>query len=262
VNAVVAVFSVAGSAALASGRPVPEWDYARLASAMAILNVVTGFTAALLHMGAHRSVVEALVLLGLCTVIAGGSELAGTLTGVPFGSYEYTGKLGPRFLGAVPYLIPLAWFTMMHASISVARTLSVPGWTACVFSAGMVTVWDVALDPAMTARFPAWVWSSGGGFYGIPFSNYLTWFVLAALIAGLGLRWSPQRSLDSPRLPWALYLLQSIFPAALAAVYGRGWATVAWAVGFAAIVTGWMVLRRRPGAREPSAPEDIAGVRP
>jgi uncharacterized membrane protein len=260
-NAALALFSLVGSLALETGRPVPPWDYGRLSSAIAVLNVLVGFAAALIDLGATRGARAVLLLLGLCVFVAGGSELAGTLTGIPFGRYEYTGKLGPRFVGEVPYLIPLAWFTIGYASLSVAGTLAVPRSTAAVFAASMVVVWDVALDPAMTAKYPAWLWTDGGLFYGIPFTNYVAWFVVALVIAGVYLCLARPAPASSTRLPWALYTVQSVFPAALATVYGRGGATVAWAIGFAAIVVVSRVLGRPPGAGEPAAPRDPGAVR-
>lgn len=260
-NSALALFSLVGSLALETARPVPAWDYGRLSSAMAVLNVLLGFAIALVHLGAIHGPRAAVWLLGLCVCVAGGAELAGTLTGIPFGAYHYTSKLGPRFMDEVPYLIPLAWFTIGYASLSVAGTLAVPRLGAAVFAASMVVVWDVALDPAMTARYPAWLWDDGGGFYGIPFTNYVAWFVVALVIAGVYPCLAQPGPASSTRLPWALYTVQSVFPATLAAIYGRGWATVAWTIGFAVIVVVWRVLRRPPGAGEPAARRDSAAVR-
>ena len=43
-------------------------------------------------------------------------ELLGTGTGFPFGAYSYTGFLGYKIAGHVPYSIPLSWFYMGFSS--------------------------------------------------------------------------------------------------------------------------------------------------
>lgn len=45
--------------------------------------------------------------------------------------YHYTNRLGPLFLGLVPYLIPVAWFMMSYPSFVIADWLipaRVTGW--------------------------------------------------------------------------------------------------------------------------------------
>jgi putative membrane protein len=258
-NVAIVAFSLVGSLALAAGRPVPAWDYSRLSSTLAILNTATGFLVAATHMCSRHSGRRVVWLLGLCVVVAGGAELAGTLTGIPFGAYEYTDRLGPRLFGAVPYLIPLAWFMIVYASVSVAEVALGARWAAAWFAAAMVTAWDIALDPAMTAAFPAWVWAEGGAFYGIPLSNFAAWFGVALVIAGLYLRSRQSNDVGSSRLPWALYTVQSVLPAALAAIYGRALATVAWALAFTSLAALWALLRARRSAKTPPAQIMCAG---
>ena len=44
-------------------------------------------------------------------------------TGWVYGPYHYTDQLGPKFLGLVPYLIPVAWFMMSYPSFVIADRL-------------------------------------------------------------------------------------------------------------------------------------------
>jgi uncharacterized membrane protein len=112
-----------------------------------------------------------------------------------------------------------------------SRRLGVP-----LLAAGLLTLWDVALDPAMTAEFPAWTWDAGTGPYGIPCRNWVGWFAVAWLVAFLYDRTVPWRAERPTGLPLALYALQSAFPAVLAAIYGRAGASGVWAVGFTLLV--------------------------
>lgn len=52
-------------------------------------------------------------------------EQVGVATGAVYGAYHYSGMLGPK-LGAVPLLIPLAWFMMIYPSYLIT-TLIVDG---------------------------------------------------------------------------------------------------------------------------------------
>ncbi len=76
------------------------------------LSTLTGFTFALLHAGQREGWSRALRLLGLVFAVSLLFESVGVATGLVYGPYHYTGKLGPLFLGLVPYLIPVAWFMM------------------------------------------------------------------------------------------------------------------------------------------------------
>jgi uncharacterized membrane protein len=44
------------------------------------------------------------------------------------GPFFYTSSLGPKFLGLVPYLIPVAWFMMSYPSFVIADRLIPADW--------------------------------------------------------------------------------------------------------------------------------------
>ena len=117
------------------------------------------------------------------------AEAIGSHTGYPFGEYAYTEILQPQILG-VPMLIPLAWMMMLPPSWGVASAISSrfdQRWQTAVFiilSATAMTAWDLFLDPQMVA-WGLWAWASPSGFYGIPWSNYLGWLLVSALITAI-----------------------------------------------------------------------------
>src|SRR4030043_2239361 len=57
-----------------------------------------------------------LLLLVLTFTISLFFECVGVATGKVYGPYHYTDKLGPKFLGLGPLLIPVAWFLMTSPS--------------------------------------------------------------------------------------------------------------------------------------------------
>ena len=126
-----------------------------------------------------------LIFFVASTVLSLGFELLGTGTGWPFGAYEYTGGLGFKVGGRVPYTIPLSWFCMGFASyllgsaVVAARGLRPRGPWSVLFGVWFLTVWDLVLDPAMAHEslpIKFWVWHQAGPYYGMPVQNLLGWF--------------------------------------------------------------------------------------
>ena len=93
------------------------------------------------------------------TLVTWSFEQVGVATGAVYGAYHYSGMLGPK-LGAVPLLIPLAWFMMIYPSYLVA-SLIVDGQpfphdtdlkgigTRAVVAAMVMTAWDAVIDPGI-----------------------------------------------------------------------------------------------------------------
>jgi uncharacterized membrane protein len=109
-------------------------------------------------------------------------EAIGVATGFPFGRYYYTEKLRPQLLN-VPLLIPLAWLMMLPPSWAIAQRITKQqnGIKFIILSGLAFTVWDLFLDPQMV-KWGLWVWEKPNGYFGIPFTNFLGWFVSAIFI--------------------------------------------------------------------------------
>jgi putative membrane protein len=126
--------------------------------------------------------VRTLQTVFIITVLTWLVEAVGTATGLPFGVYEYSALLQPQ-IAHVPLLIPLAWLMMFPAAWAVAYRV-VGKWQGVSFvavSALSMTAWDLFLDPQMVA-WGLWTWAEPGGYFGIPWQNYLGWLLAAALI--------------------------------------------------------------------------------
>ncbi len=131
--------------------------------------------------GARRALATAAVVVALGWLV----EMVGSHTGVPFGVYQYTDRLGPRLLG-VPLVIPLAWLMMLPCAWAVADWLT-GGRRDLAFvatSAVAFTAWDLFLDPQMVLwRF--WEWGAPGGYFGIPWVNFAGWLLASAVITAV-----------------------------------------------------------------------------
>lgn len=123
-------------------------------------------------------------------------EYVGHTTGYPFGEYRYTAVLQPQ-LGGVPLIIPLAWLMMLPPAWAVGNRLSgtTQGLRFVLISAAAFTAWDLFLDPQMVA-WGYWQWGAMGGYFGIPWVNFLGWFLAATVITLLARPIAlPQRAL-------------------------------------------------------------------
>ncbi|WFE57179.1 carotenoid biosynthesis protein [Micromonospora sp. WMMD712] len=152
-----------------------------------------GLTVATVVLGYALSVGHALLTRGpraaaaLVAVATGGGfaiEALGVATGFPFGSYDYSGELGPKLAG-VPLVIPLAWTWMAWPAWLTAARLVAPGVARVALAAVGLAAWDLFLDPQMVAE-GYWVWRDATpalpGLPGVPVSNYLGWLLFAVLL--------------------------------------------------------------------------------
>ena len=126
-----------------------------------------------------------LTFVVICLVVSNILENMSILTGFPFGHYYYTNVLGPK-LFLVPLLIGpayistgyLAWVlgTMLLGS-DVRRTSSWFPVIAIPFIASFcMVIWDLCFDPTLSTVVHMWIWEQGGGYFGVPLTNYLGWF--------------------------------------------------------------------------------------
>src|SRR5947208_10975175 len=139
---------------------------------------------ALLH-GAQRYQWSGIIIfLVMCLVVSNVLENTSILTGVPFGHYYYTSGLGPK-LFLVPLLIGPAYFGTGYLAWVLSTVLIGDGRTktstfttfAVPFIASfMMVACDLGMDPTSSTIRHLWIWEQGGGYFGVPLTNYLGWF--------------------------------------------------------------------------------------
>ncbi len=111
----------------------------------------------------------------------------------------YSDLLGPKFLGKIPYIIPLAWsialycaFTMTNIIFDRIKTNHKSDEKASLqwflkmigmgIVAGLIMIsWDLINDPVLVAM-GVWSWPGGGIYYGIPIWNYAVWIEMSAVV--------------------------------------------------------------------------------
>lgn len=225
------------------------WTY------MALMPLLT-FLLYLPLLGMRRSV----LFFVFASAIGATAELAGTLTtaylgfGFPFGSYVYTDLLGAKIAGHVPWLIPPSWYAMALVSYDLARRVSRSTGGVVLTTAAFMVLWDVALDPAMTAGahsgYRFWTFEGGGIFFGMPLVNWVGWFAVSAGIAWGFERWLGGLDGEADWAP-ALYAVNVLFPIFILFAYG---APLAGVLGLIALVIPLVLVRRAGSPLLPARP--------
>lgn len=201
--------------------------------AMAALAVLAFINAALVSGWRHAA-----VFLALAACIGFAAEQVGIWTGLIFGPYDYTDKLGPKLID-VPLVIPLCWFAVVYFAHTLVNII-VMGTPTCgrlslaqvsllaLVTAFVATGFDVAIDPMMShPDINAWNWTQGGAYFGVPFRNFQGW-VATVFVIDLVFRLFARRNPRRPSLHqenWA-----------------ARWAIAAWAgLGFGVMIIGFPV---------------------
>lgn len=119
-------------------------------------------------------------------------ETVGATTGFPFGEYGYTANFGPQIGGVLPVAIPLAWWVIVGTLYFVVDYALYRLSTIVTFNAvtllilvpvGSVAI-DFTLEPVATLVREYWIWADGDFYYGVPFSNFVGWFMTAWIATG------------------------------------------------------------------------------
>ncbi|AGZ40256.1 carotenoid biosynthesis protein [Actinoplanes friuliensis] len=176
-----------------------------LRAALTVTTVVLGYLLSVSHALLTRGLRVAGALIATATLGGFAVEAIGVATGFPFGTYDYSGQLGPKLLG-VPLIIPLAWTWMAWPAWLAAVHLTRSRVARIALAAAGLATWDLFLDPQMVAE-GYWSWRSPTpalpGVEGIPIGNYLGWLgfallLMAALAAAAGPRAAVTTDGDRP----------------------------------------------------------------
>ncbi len=119
-------------------------------------------------------------------VVSNAMENLSISTGFPFGNYHYSSG-GLPFLWQVPLVIGIAYFVYGYLAWIVAKvllgafkqrahTILLP-----LTAAFVMVMWDVVMDPINSTIKHYWIWEEGGGYNGVPLTNYLGWFLTVYL---------------------------------------------------------------------------------
>ena len=174
------------------------------AGKMSVIGTVARLLFALIH-GSHRLGWRKLgIMFGLTCIVSWCYESLSIATGFPFGHYVYSSELGYK-LGTVPVLIMPAYFGVCYLSWVLAHILldqfdskidSKSIIALPIIASFIMVMWDMSIDPLSSTVKHEWIWTNGGSYFGVPFSNFLGWFLCVYTVFQL----------------WALFLVRTKQP--------------------------------------------------
>jgi putative membrane protein len=169
-----------------------------------------------------------LVFGAIVFVVSNAFENLSIATGFPFGNYYYGESLGPRLFD-VPLLIGPAYVGMGYLSWTLARLLvgrtkgALTGTSLIavpIVASFLMVAWDLTFDPVASTMIGSWVWEQGGSYFGVPFGNFLGWFLTVFIFLTLFASYLSRRA-QAPTTSTSLsgqYWLQAVAFYAAAAI--------------------------------------------
>lgn len=152
------------------------------ATAWQLLSIVFVFW----HGGRRYGIGGIVTMFAITYVISNAYENLSIATGFPFGHYNYTHQ-GTAFLFQVPFTIGLAYFGYGYLAWFVASAILGRGdrltrtWLGVIVqpltAAFVMVMWDLVMDPLNSTIAHSWIWHDGGGYNGVPLTNYLGWYL-------------------------------------------------------------------------------------
>lgn len=149
-----------------------------------VVSIVVPLAFALFHGAVRYQWSGILIFLVMCLVVSNLLENTSILTGFPFGHYHYTSGLGPKLflvpLAIGPFYFGTGYLAWVLATVLIGDVRPKGSWFttfAVPFMASfMMVAWDLGMDPTNSTIRHLWIWEQGGGYFGVPLTNYLGWF--------------------------------------------------------------------------------------
>ena len=125
-----------------------------------------------------------LIFVITCLVVSNIFENMSVLTGFPFGDYYWTDVAGVKLFN-VPLLTGVSYLSTGYLSWVLATIIGgdvyrKSNWFTTVavpmIGALFMVAWDLSMDPIMATIDHVWIWEQGGGFFGVPLTNFLGWY--------------------------------------------------------------------------------------
>ncbi len=168
---------------------LPSW----LQWANSVYLILSGLTALFWvreRIGSRRTV----YFFVLCGGLSWLAEWIGVHTGMWFGTYIYTDSFAP-YVFDVPLAIPFAWCMIIIISRWVIPSNRFIG---LVLSATCAVAIDFLLDPvAVVQSYWGWEYAGTWALYGVPWTNFASWWVTAFVILWITNRLFPQQILHN-----------------------------------------------------------------
>ena len=139
----------------------------------------------LVHGSERYGLPAMLAFLAIMFVVVNLTENLSIATGLPFGNFEHTPAMGPK-LFYVPVIVGFAYFSAGYLGWALANLLlgepdrdrgALALFATPVVAMFITTAWDACIDPIGGTVARNWIWKDGGGYFGVPLSNFIGWMI-------------------------------------------------------------------------------------
>lgn len=174
---------------------------------------------ALIHGGILYRVRGIVVFTVAFLVVSNLFENVGVLTGFPFGRYYFTEVMGPKLFN-VPIFIGPAYLGMGYLSWILARLIlgraqepltGAKLFVVPVLASFIMVAWDFSSDPVWSTIKRCWIWQDGGAYFGVPWSNFLGWYLTVYVFYQLFALYLRGRSFEPSPLTSSFWRLPVLF---------------------------------------------------
>ncbi len=146
-----------------------------------------GIASALAHCALTYGWKNTLAFFAICFVVTFALENFGSRTGALFGHYHFEVGAQLPHVGVIPIIVGPLWFGMGYFAWIVAGTVlggadrnlnrQLNIIVQPLVAAFVMTQWDFVMDAPASTISRAWIWHDGGADFGVPFTNYVGWFL-------------------------------------------------------------------------------------
>lgn len=169
-------------------QPTAHWRWTE--AVYLLLAVSTTLLALEKRLPLQNAVMAAVTIAGISALIL----LIGCVSGVPFGPFVYSDRLGGRLFETLPWPVPLIWVVVLINARGVARLIMRPwrrtnfyGFWVIGFTCLLAVLFDLGLEPfaVLTRHWWAWLPTKASLYWHTaPWINFLGWFIasLATLV--------------------------------------------------------------------------------
>lgn len=117
------------------------------------------------------------------SVFALAIEYTGLVTGWPYGEFVYTGNLGYKLFGVLPWIVGLSWAPLVIGSVAMVYSITSKKILRIILPVFILVIFDLLLDP-VAVNLGMWSYLHGGAYYNVPVQNFLGW-AFSGLIGSL-----------------------------------------------------------------------------
>ncbi|MEP6703733.1 MAG: isopentenyl-diphosphate Delta-isomerase [Acidobacteriota bacterium] len=170
-NLIIVLLFLFISAFLITNVELPPWSHA-ISALSVLIFAAPAFWAAKMWLG-WRDAATLFAVLGLFALFV---ETAAITTGLPYGHFGYSERLGYKLFDAVPWTVAFAWTPLILAAYSISAKIGNSVVGRVLTTTFVLLVFDLVID-AGAVYLGFWKYAGGGLFYGVPVSNFAGWLV-------------------------------------------------------------------------------------